>query len=100
MFAMTAEHPTMPLPSSARVKNPANGREVIVRVNDCGPLVPGRVIDLSYTAALKLDLLRAVAPMVVERITQDEIRSGRWRGAAAAESAQAREEARVRELLP
>lgn len=79
MHAMTAAHPTMPLPSYARVRNPANGREVVVRINDRGPFVRGRVIDLSYTAALKLDLLRGVAPVEVERLTHGEIRSGRWR---------------------
>jgi rare lipoprotein A len=68
----------MPIPSYARVTNPANGREVIVRVNDRGPFVPGRVIDLSYTAALKLDTLRAVTPVVVERLTHDAIRASRW----------------------
>lgn len=78
MFAMTAAHPTMPIPSYARVTNPANGREVIVRVNDRGPFVPGRVIDLSYTAALKLDVLRRVTPVVVERLTHDAIRALRW----------------------
>ena len=79
MYAMTAAHKTMPIPSYARVRNPANGREVIVRVNDRGPFAPGRVIDLSYTAALKLGLLGGVAPVVVERITHDEIRAGLWR---------------------
>jgi len=78
MYAMTAAHKTMPLPSYARVHNPANGREVIVRVNDRGPFVDGRVIDLSYTAALRLGLLGGVAPVEVERLTHDEIRSGRW----------------------
>lgn len=76
MFAMTAAHKTMPLPSYARVRNPANGREIIVRVNDRGPFHPGRVIDLSYTAALKLGVLGGVAPVVVDRITFDEIRAG------------------------
>jgi rare lipoprotein A len=79
MYAMTAAHKTMPIPSYARVRNPANGREVVVRVNDRGPFAPGRVIDLSYTAALKLGLLGGVAPVVVERITHDEIRAGLWR---------------------
>ncbi|MFZ4651839.1 MAG: septal ring lytic transglycosylase RlpA family protein [Rubrivivax sp.] len=79
MFAMTAAHPTMPIPSFARVRNPANGREVIVRINDRGPFVPGRVIDLSYTAALKLDVHRGVAPVEVERLTFEQIRSGAWR---------------------
>jgi rare lipoprotein A len=79
MYAMTAAHKTLPLPSYVRVRNPANGREVIVRVNDRGPFVDGRVIDLSYTAALKLDLLRGVAPVEIERITNEDIRTGAWR---------------------
>lgn len=78
MFGMSAAHPTMPIPSFARVTNPANGRQVIVRVNDRGPFVPGRVIDLSYTAALQLDALRMVTPVVVERLTHDTIRAMRW----------------------
>ena len=76
MYAMTAAHKTLPIPSYARVRNPANGREVVVRINDRGPFVAGRVIDLSYTAALKLDLLRAAGPVEVRRITQAEIRAG------------------------
>ncbi len=83
MLAMTAAHTTMPIPSYARVRNPANGREVVVRVNDRGPFVPGRVIDLSYAAAAKLGLLRGVAPVEVLRLTHAEIRSGFWRDAAA-----------------
>ena len=79
MYEMTAAHPTLPIPSYARVRNPANGREVIVRVNDRGPFSPGRIVDLSYTAALKLGLLRGVAPVELERITFEEIRSGAWR---------------------
>ncbi len=82
MYAMTAAHKTMPLPSYALVRNPANGREVIVRVNDRGPFSPGRVIDLSYTAAFKLGLLAGVAPVQVQRLTFDDIRSGRWGNAA------------------
>lgn len=80
MYAMTAAHPTLPIPSYARIRNPANGREVVVRVNDRGPFVAGRIVDLSYAAALKLDLLRGVAPVELERITFDEIRTGAWRG--------------------
>ncbi|MEO7117072.1 MAG: septal ring lytic transglycosylase RlpA family protein [Caldimonas sp.] len=79
MYAMTAAHPTLPIPSYARIRNPANGRVVIVRINDRGPFHPGRIVDLSYTAALKLDLLRGVAPVELERITTDEIRAGTWR---------------------
>jgi rare lipoprotein A len=76
MYAMTAAHKTLPIPSYARVRNPANGREVIVRVNDRGPFAAGRVIDLSYTAALKLGVLGGVQQVEVERITDDDIRTG------------------------
>ena len=79
MYAMTAAHPTLPIPSYARVRNPANGREVVVRVNDRGPFHRGRIIDLSYTAALKLGVLRGVAPVEVERLTHEAIRTGAWR---------------------
>jgi rare lipoprotein A len=76
MYAMTAAHATLPIPSYARVRNPANGREVVVRINDRGPFHKGRIIDLSYTAALKLGLLNGVAPVEVKRITYAEIRAG------------------------
>ena len=79
MYAMTAAHKTMPLPSYARVRNPANGREVVVRVNDRGPFHSDRLIDLSYTAALKLGLLGGVAAVEIERITYEAIRTGSWR---------------------
>ena len=78
MYAMTAAHKTMPIPSYARVRNPTNGREVVVRINDRGPFSPGRVIDLSFTAALKLGVLAGVAPVQVQRLTFDDIRHGRW----------------------
>ena len=57
MFAMTAAHRTLPLPTYVRVTHLGNGRSIVVRVNDRGPFHPGRIIDLSYTAAAKLDLL-------------------------------------------
>ncbi|HEX2543111.1 MAG TPA: septal ring lytic transglycosylase RlpA family protein [Caldimonas sp.] len=79
MYAMTAAHPTLPLPSYARIRNPANGREVIVRVNDRGPFHAGRIVDLSYAAAARLGLLRAIAPVELERITHADIRAGTWR---------------------
>lgn len=87
MYAMSAAHKTMPLPSYAKVRNPANGREVVLRINDRGPFHPGRVIDLSYTAALKLGLLGGVGLVEVERITREAIRTGAWRqpGGATAE---------------
>ena len=79
MYAMTAAHPTFPIPSYARVRNPKNGREAVVRINDRGPFHPGRIIDLSYTAALKLDLQHGVGKVEVERITYEDIRTGAWR---------------------
>jgi len=72
---MTAAHKTMPIPSYARVRNPANGREIIVRVNDRGPFADGRVIDLSYVAALRLGVLNNVAPVQVRRLTASDIRA-------------------------
>jgi rare lipoprotein A len=54
MYSMTAAHPTLPLPSYVKVTNPANGRFVVVRVNDRGPFKNDRIIDLSYAAAYKL----------------------------------------------
>lgn len=56
MFAMTAAHKTLPLPSYVRVRNLENGRQVTVKVNDRGPFRAGRVIDLSYAAAVKLGI--------------------------------------------
>ncbi len=88
MYAMTAAHKTLPLPSYARVRNPANGREIIVRINDRGPFHAGRIIDLSYTAALKLGVLNGVAPVEIERITHEQIRSGTWRSDGQAEPAE------------
>jgi rare lipoprotein A len=58
MYAFTAAHKTLPLPSYARVTNLANGRSVVVRVNDRGPFHDGRIIDLSYAAAVKLGVDR------------------------------------------
>jgi rare lipoprotein A len=58
MYAMTAAHKTLPLPAYVRVTNLTNGRSVVVRVNDRGPFVGNRIIDLSYTAAQKLDMVR------------------------------------------
>ena len=83
MHAMTAAHKTMPLPSFARVRNPANGREVIVRVNDRGPFVAGRILDLSYAAAMKLGVV-GLGQVEVSRLTHDEIRAMGERPAATA----------------
>jgi len=56
MYAMTAAHPILPIPSYARVTSLDNGKSVVVRINDRGPFHKGRVIDVSYTAAYKLGL--------------------------------------------
>lgn len=65
MYAMTAAHPTLSIPSYARVTNPANGRSVVVRVNDRGPFLHGRLIDLSYAAAAKLGYIGTGSTKVV-----------------------------------
>jgi rare lipoprotein A len=82
MHALSAAHKTMPLPSYARVRNPANGREVIVRINDRGPFKPGRIIDLSHAAAKRLRI-SGTAAVEVTRLTHDAIRSGAWKQPAA-----------------
>ncbi len=74
MYAMSAAHTTLPIPSYARVTNVANGRSVIVRINDRGPFHSGRLIDLSYTAAYKLGYVGAGSATVeVESITAEEM---------------------------
>src|SRR5690606_33035154 len=68
--AMTAAHKTLPIPTYVRVTNLENGRSVVVRVNDRGPFVKNRIIDLSYTAAHKLGMTRAGTAFVeVEALT-------------------------------
>ena len=64
MYAMTAAHPTLPIPSYVRDTNIANGRSVVVRVNDRGPFHSSRVIDLSYAAAYKLGFIQAGSAQV------------------------------------
>jgi rare lipoprotein A len=64
MHALTAAHRTLPLPSYVRVRNPANGRELVVRVNDRGPFKRGRIIDLSHAAAKRLGI-DGIAPVEV-----------------------------------
>lgn len=84
MYAMTAAHPTLPLPSYARVTNLSNGRSVIVRINDRGPFLRGRVIDLSFAAAYRLGYVNAGSAMVeVESITHEDIRVAQARGVTA-----------------
>lgn len=72
MYTMTAAHPTLPVPSYARVTNVANGASVVVRINDRGPFHPGRVIDLSYAAATRLGYVaKGHALVEVESIVPD-----------------------------
>jgi rare lipoprotein A len=72
MYEMTAAHKTLPLPTYVRVTNLKNGRSIVVRVNDRGPFVHNRIIDLSYSAAMKLDMVRDGTSLVeVEAISFD-----------------------------
>jgi rare lipoprotein A len=72
MYGMTAAHTTLPIPSYARVTNVNNGKSVVVRINDRGPFIGDRLIDLSYVAAHRLDLVRAGSGLVeVETILPD-----------------------------
>jgi rare lipoprotein A len=69
MYAMTAAHPTLPIPSYARVTSLENGRSVVVRINDRGPFLRGRIMDLSYAAASKLGYInKGSAKVEVEQI--------------------------------
>ena len=69
MYGMTAAHKTLPLPTYVRVTRLSNGRSVVVKVNDRGPFHQGRIIDLSYAAATRLDLLKdGSAEVVVEAV--------------------------------
>jgi len=69
MYAMTAAHKTLPLPSYVKVKNLKNGREAIVKINDRGPFHSNRIIDLSYAAANKLGIFpNGTAPVEIEAL--------------------------------
>lgn len=73
MYSMTAAHKELPLPSYVKVTNKDNGKTTVVRVNDRGPFHEGRIIDLSYAAALKLDVVRTgTANVEIEVITVDK----------------------------
>lgn len=74
MYAMTAAHKTLPLPSFARITNLANGNQAVVRINDRGPFHSERLIDLSYAAALKLGILSTgVAKIKLDVVHIDEL---------------------------
>ena len=84
MFAMTAAHKTLPLPTYARVTNVTNGRSVVVKINDRGPFHPGRIVDLSYAAAVRIDLLHhGSTDVVLEVLTPEQ-------GSQSVESAEGR----------
>lgn len=75
MYAMTAAHKTLPIPSYARVRNLRNGESLIVRVNDRGPFLHNRLIDLSYAAAARLDIVKTGTGIVeVSAIAVDDNR--------------------------
>jgi rare lipoprotein A len=74
MYKMTAAHPVLPIPSYARVTNLGSGKSVVVRINDRGPFHSTRVIDVSFTAALKLGLLaNGSSQLEVSLLMPDEI---------------------------
>ncbi len=77
MYAMTAAHPTLPLPSYARVTHAGTGKSVVVRINDRGPFHSRRIMDLSYAAAAKLGLIApGSGQVIVEAITNADIARG------------------------
>jgi len=76
MYGMTAAHRTLPLPAYVRVTSLQNGRSVVVRVNDRGPFVSNRIIDLSYSAAAKLGMLRNGTAMVEVRAIDPSVPAG------------------------
>lgn len=88
VYAMTAAHKSLPIPCYARVTNLRNGRSVVVRINDRGPFVEGRIIDLSYAAARKLGIVKSGTGLVeVRTIDPEQAAAGaRSTGAAAASS--------------
>ena len=72
MYKMTAAHPTLPIPSYARITSIATGKQVVVRINDRGPFHSSRIVDVSYTAAVKLGLLKNGSQEVqLERLLPD-----------------------------
>jgi len=100
MYAMTAAHKTLPLPTWVEVTNLENGRRVVVKVNDRGPFVGDRIIDLSYAAAQALDMVRAGTARVEVRAIDPPSRTlVASAGGAVQRSAADANEARMRELF-
>ena len=99
MYKMTAAHPILPIPSYARVTNIRNGKQVIVRINDRGPFLASRIIDLSYTAAFKLGYVNdGSAELQVERLLPDEITRLTSEGGAQQTAANATEDDAISRL--
>ncbi|MDP3704291.1 MAG: septal ring lytic transglycosylase RlpA family protein [Legionellaceae bacterium] len=87
MYALTAAHKTLPLPTYVRVKNLKNGRVAIVKVNDRGPFHSGRIIDLSYGAAAKLGIFpQGTAPVEIEALAMNGHKAHYYLQAGAFES--------------
>ncbi|MCG5525770.1 septal ring lytic transglycosylase RlpA family protein [Ectothiorhodospira haloalkaliphila] len=82
MYAMTAAHTALPLPTYVRVTNLENGRSVVVRVNDRGPFVNNRIIDLSYAAAHRIDMINQGTARVEVEALEPYPASGRMQQAA------------------
>ena len=81
MYAMTAAHKHLPLPSYVEVRNLENGRRVIVKVNDRGPFISGRIIDLSYAAATKIGMLGSgTAKVEIAVLDPETFDFGEWSG--------------------
>jgi rare lipoprotein A len=87
MYAMTAAHKTLPLPTTARVTSLATGKSIVVRINDRGPFKKGRLIDLSYGAARELGFVSAGTALVEVEVLGDPAGEGPRIGAAAAPGA-------------
>lgn len=87
MYAMTAAHKTLPLGVYVKVRNTKNGRSEIVRVNDRGPFVKGRIIDLSYVAAKKLGVdVAGTAPVRIEALGYQQDSTGGYKEPATYDS--------------
>ncbi|PLC48863.1 septal ring lytic transglycosylase RlpA family lipoprotein [Pollutimonas subterranea] len=101
MYAMSAAHPTLPIPSYARVTHANTGKSVVVRVNDRGPFHSKRIIDVSYVAASKLGLIGpGSGQVIVEAITNDDIRNTRVASTPAAPRTVRVSESRPAETRP
>lgn len=101
MYKMTAAHPTLPIPSYARVTSLESGKSVVVRINDRGPFHSDRIVDVSYTAALKLGLLGKGSHEVrLERLFPgDPVRTAAMRREAAAEAQAVQAPAEIAALM-